>query len=297
MIEIYTDGAYNPALNQGGWVAVIVDNQQKHIFSAIVKETTSNRMEITAAIEAISRTPQGSEVIVYTDSQYLFGTVTKGWQRKVNRDLWAKLDAAVSQRKVHWRWIEQSNKNPFHIEAHSLATTLASQTEMPTSPATPLAAPALTHLDAAGRPKMVDISGKPDTRREAIAKGIVRMQPATLDLIKKGKTAKGDVLSVAQLAGIMSAKKTPDLIPLAHPILVGDIKIEFSLDEANSAIEITTTVSSTGKTGVEMEALTATAVTALTIYDMCKAIDRGMRIENIRLVKKSGGRSGTITLE
>ncbi len=297
MIEIYTDGAYNPALNQGGWAAVIIDKQQKHTFSGIVKETTSNRMEITAAIEAISRTPQGSEVIVYTDSQYLFGTVTKGWQRKVNRDLWAKLDAAVSQRKVHWRWIDQSNKNPFHIEAHSLATTLASQTEMPASPPTPLAAPALTHLDTAGRPKMVDISDKPDTRREAIAKGIVRMQAATLELIKKGKAAKGDVLSIAQLAGIMAAKKTPDLIPLAHPILISDIKIEFSLDEANGAIEITTTVSSTGKTGVEMEALTATAVTALTIYDMCKAIDRGMRIENIRLVKKSGGRSGTITLE
>ena len=155
----------------------------------------------------------------------------------------------------------------------------------------------LTHMDESGRPRMVDITGKPDTHREAVAKGTVRMQTATLDLIKKSKMAKGDVLAVAQLAGIMAAKQTPNLIPLCHPILIDDIKIEFNMDEKNSAVEITTTVESVGKTGVEMEALTATAVAALTIYDMCKAVDRGMKIENIRLIKKSGGKSGTITLE
>jgi cyclic pyranopterin monophosphate synthase len=155
----------------------------------------------------------------------------------------------------------------------------------------------LTHLDKAGRPRMVDVTGKADTARIAVARGVVRMRPATFQLIKQGGTAKGDVLSVAQLAGIMAAKKTPDLIPLCHPILIGNVNIEFTPDEANSVIEITATVESTGKTGVEMEALTATAVTALTIYDMCKAIDRGMKIENIRLVKKSGGKSGTIALE
>jgi len=144
---------------------------------------------------------------------------------------------------------------------------------------------------------MVDISEKPDTQREAVAKGVVRVQAATLDLIKKGTTPKGDVLSVAQLAGIMAAKQTPHLIPLCHPIPIGDIKVEFSLDEENNAINITTTVKSIGKTGVEMEALTATAVTALTIYDMCKAVDRGIQIESIRLIRKSGGKSGTITLE
>jgi len=144
---------------------------------------------------------------------------------------------------------------------------------------------------------MVNVTGKPDTHREAVAKGTVRMQPTTLELLKKGKTAKGDVLAVAQLAGIMAAKQTPNLIPLCHPVLISDIRIEFSLDAKDSTVEITTTVESTGKTGVEMEALTATAVTALTIYDMCKAVDRGMRIENIRLIRKSGGKSGTITLE
>jgi len=155
----------------------------------------------------------------------------------------------------------------------------------------------LTHIDASGRPRMVDVSHKPDTQREAVARGMVRMKASTLALIKGGVTAKGEVLAVAQLAGIMAAKETPRLIPLCHPVLIGDIKIEFGLDEEGSAVEITTTVRSTGKTGVEMEALTATAVAALTIYDMCKAVDRGMRIENIRLVRKTGGKSGTIDLE
>jgi cyclic pyranopterin phosphate synthase len=155
----------------------------------------------------------------------------------------------------------------------------------------------LSHMDDAGRPRMVDITGKPDTARQAVAKGMVRMQAATLHMIKQGGTAKGDVLSVAQLAGTMAAKRTPDLIPLCHPILIENIKVDFSPDEANSTVEITSTVESSGKTGVEMEALTATAVAALTIYDMCKAVDRGIKIESIRLVRKSGGKSGTIELE
>ena len=144
---------------------------------------------------------------------------------------------------------------------------------------------------------MVDVSGKADTRRKAVAKGTVRMQASTFDLIKKGKMEKGDVLAVAQLAGIMAAKQTPGLIPLCHPLLIDDVEIEFDLDEKNGSIEIKTTVGGTGKTGVEMEALTATAITALTIYDMCKAVDRGMKIENIRLIRKSGGKSGAIDLE
>ena len=155
----------------------------------------------------------------------------------------------------------------------------------------------LSHMDDEGRPRMVDVTGKTDTDRMAVAKGIVRMQPETFRIIKRGRTAKGDVLTTAKLAGIMAAKKTPDLIPLCHPILIGNVDIDFNLEEANSTVEITATVRSTGKTGVEMEAMTATAVAALTIYDMSKAVDRGMKIENIRLVKKSGGKSGTIELE
>jgi len=304
LVEIYTDGAYNPVLGQGGWGAVVVEGGQKQVFSGRVKRTTSNRMEITAALEGILRTPQGSEVVVYTDSQYLFGCMSRGWQRRANRDLWEELDVAVSQRRVRWQWIDRTT-NPFHKEAHALATNLASQAEMlrpmpsekqKPQPKTPVAEE-LTHIDASGRPRMVDVTQKPDTHREAVAKGIVRMKASTLDLLQSGEIAKGDVLAVAQLAGIMAAKQTPNLIPLCHPILLGDVKVEFSLDEKNSVVEITTTVKSTSKTGVEMEALTATAATALTIYDMCKAVDRGIKIENIRLIRKSGGKSGTITLE
>jgi cyclic pyranopterin phosphate synthase len=155
----------------------------------------------------------------------------------------------------------------------------------------------LTHMDDAGRPRMVDVGGKSDTVRQAVARGKVTMQPTTFEMIKQGGFVKGDVLAVAQLAGISAAKKTPDLIPLCHTILIDSIKVEFQFDEVNNSVEITSTVDSTGKTGVEMEALTATAVAALTIYDMCKAVDRGMKIENIRLVRKSGGKSGKIELE
>jgi cyclic pyranopterin phosphate synthase len=157
--------------------------------------------------------------------------------------------------------------------------------------------PRLTHLDEQGRPRMVDVGAKPDTQREAVTRGTVHMKAATLELIKKGQIAKGDVLTVAQIAGIQAAKRTPDLIPLCHPLLLSDIQVEFEIDDANHAIGITSTVKNTGKTGVEMEALTATAVAALTIYDMCKAVDRGMRIDNVRLVRKSGGKSGLIELE
>jgi cyclic pyranopterin phosphate synthase len=155
----------------------------------------------------------------------------------------------------------------------------------------------LTHIDKQGRPRMVDISAKAATKRQAIAKGLVRMKAETLEQIKQGQTKKGEVLTTAQLAGIMAAKKTPELIPLCHPIPIDEVAVDFKLDEKNSAVEITSTARSTGKTGVEMEAMTAAAVAALTIYDMCKGIDRGMKIENIRLVYKSGGKSGKITLE
>jgi cyclic pyranopterin phosphate synthase len=144
---------------------------------------------------------------------------------------------------------------------------------------------------------MVDVGGKPITKRQAVARGKVLMQTATLNSIKKGKLPKGDVLAAARVAGIMAAKETYRLIPLCHPLLIEDVDIEFSLDEKASAVEITATVKGSGKTGFEMEALTAVAVIGLTIYDMCKTVDQTLRIDNIRLVKKSGGKSGTIKLE
>jgi cyclic pyranopterin phosphate synthase len=155
----------------------------------------------------------------------------------------------------------------------------------------------LTHLDAEGHVQMVDVGHKADTERVAVAKGEVSMQPETLRLIAEGGLPKGDVLTTAQLAGIMAAKQTPNLIPLCHPLLLTKVDVAFKVDEAASRIEITATVRTRGKTGVEMEALTAVSVAALTIYDMAKAVEKGMRIHNVRLVRKSGGKSGDVVLE
>lgn len=151
----------------------------------------------------------------------------------------------------------------------------------------------LTHFDEEGKARMVDVSDKAATERIATAKGAVLMQPATLALIKEGGVKKGDVLSVARLAGIMGAKRTPDLIPLCHPLFLTSVQVDLTLDEARNAVDITATCKLTGKTGVEMEALTAVSVAALTVYDMCKAVDKGMQITDIRLTHKSGGKSGT----
>jgi cyclic pyranopterin phosphate synthase len=155
----------------------------------------------------------------------------------------------------------------------------------------------LTHLDESGRVQMVDVGQKPDTERVAVAKGEVLMQPETLRLIAEGGVPKGDVLTTAQIAGIMAAKRTPDLIPLCHPLQLTKVDVDFEIDEANTRVEITATVRCRGKTGVEMEALTAVSIAALTIYDMVKAVERTMRISNIRLVRKSGGKSGEWRLE
>src|SRR6266540_18176 len=152
--------------------------------------------------------------------------------------------------------------------------------------------PSLSHLDASGRARMVDVSAKDDSERVAVAKGKVTMRPETLALLVRGEIAKGNVLTTAQVAGIMAAKKTHELIPMCHPLLLTGIAVDFDPDEQLNAVEITATVRTTGKTGVEMEALTAVTVAGLTVYDMCKAVDRGMRIEGIRLVSKTGGKSG-----
>lgn len=151
----------------------------------------------------------------------------------------------------------------------------------------------LTHFDEAGNAVMVDVSAKPATERIAVARGRVVMQPATLETIAARALKKGDALAVAQLAGIMAAKRTAELIPLCHPLPLSSVSVTLTPDPASNAVEIEATVKTTGPTGVEMEALTAVSVAALTLYDMAKAIDRGMRIEAVRLVRKSGGKSGT----
>lgn len=155
----------------------------------------------------------------------------------------------------------------------------------------------LTHVDEQGNIRMVDVGAKADTERVAVARGEVHMRPETLRLIAQDELPKGDVLTTAQLAGIMAAKQTPNLIPLCHPLLLTQIDVGFEIDSEASKIIITGTVRTRGKTGVEMEALTAVSVAALTLYDMAKAIEKGMRIQNIRLVRKSGGKSGDLILE
>ena len=153
----------------------------------------------------------------------------------------------------------------------------------------------LTHFDERGSARMVDVAAKPETHRVAVAAGRIRMLPATLALVREGGARKGDVLGVARVAAIQAAKRTSELVPLCHPVALTSVAVDFALDEAASAVECRATVECTARTGVEMEALAAVQVGLLTIYDMCKAVDRGMTMEGIRLVEKRGGKSGTWT--
>jgi len=155
----------------------------------------------------------------------------------------------------------------------------------------------LSHLDEQGNARMVDVSGKDVTSRQATARGRVLMRPETLAMIVEGRAPKGDVLATARIAGIMAAKRTHELIPLCHPLPVSGVSVDLAPSEDGAAIEIEATVRVSGQTGVEMEALTAVSVAALTVYDMCKAVERSMQIEGIRLVAKSGGKSGAYSAE
>ncbi len=157
--------------------------------------------------------------------------------------------------------------------------------------------PKLTHIDRSGRVQMVDVGAKDETDRLAIARGEVRMKKETLQLIREGAIKKGDVLTVARIAGIGAAKRTAELIPLAHPLALTHVDVDLSIDPALPGVQITASVKTTGRTGVEMEALTAVAVAALTVYDMAKAAEKTMKIQNIRLVEKHGGRSGDVVNE
>jgi cyclic pyranopterin phosphate synthase len=183
------------------------------------------------------------------------------------------------------------------VERDQLHTAALAALAQPVPPPQPAPPPQLTHLNAQGEAHMVDVGAKADTQREARACGTVVMQKETLQLIMDGNTPKGDVLATARIAGIMAAKRTSDLIPLCHPLMISHVGVEIMPDEGNSALLVEATVRTTGKTGVEMEALTAVSVAALTIYDMCKAVDRAMRITDVRLAEKHGGKSGSIVLE
>jgi len=325
-LTIYTDGSCLGNPGPGGWGAIVFDGTgDAQQLSGHEAHTTNNRMELMAAIQGLEAAPVGSKVVLYSDSGYLVNTMTKNWKRRVNHDLWGQLDALSGSRSVEWRWVRGHNGDRWNEAADRLAGSamkLAADgkfdeeydgeagpmssgpksNEESSSPQGDIfesnkPADSLTHLDDEGRAKMVDVGAKPITDREATARGHVSVLPDTLRLIKEGLMKKGDVLTIAQLAGIMGAKQTSNLIPLCHPLPINKINVELQLDEEHQRIEISATVSTSAKTGVEMEALTAVSIAALTVYDMVKAVDRGVRIEAIRLVRKTGGQSGDINLE
>ena len=306
-ISIYIDGACNMQTRQGGWGAVLEQDGLHVHLSASEHKTTNQRMEVAAAINALEATPPGSTVTVTSDSEYLVKTMTAGWKRKANTDLWSILDTLAAARQVTWHWVRGHEGHDGNEEANALAQWRAGTGPKPgpcplEQSATPEQAPALsparlTHLDEQGRAAMVDVSAKPETEREAIAKGAVVMRPETLALIRAGQVKKGDVLATARIAGVMAAKQTASLIPLCHPLPVSYVGVDLELDERTSSVLITATARTVGRTGVEMEALTAVTVAALTVYDMCKSADRAMHIQDVRLVAKRGGKSGDLLLE
>lgn len=285
MVEIYIDGSCVGNPGPGGWAAILLRDGERLELKGSEPQATSNRMELMAAINALAHVPEGEEAIVYSDSQYLVKTMKAGQRRKKNLDLWEKLERLSEVRKVSWVWLRGHAGHPENEQAHKLAQEMAERAQRP------------THFDSTGKVHMVDVSEKSPTLRMAVARGRIGMKPSTLELIRRGEVAKGDVLAVAKIAGILAAKRAHELIPLCHPLQISHISLDFDLDEEKGEVEVAATVRATERTGVEMEALTAVAVSLLTIYDMCKAVDRGMRIREIRLVRKSGGKSGEIVLE
>ena len=308
MIEIYTDGSALDNPGPGGWAAILIDGSVTSHVSGGERRTTNNRMEITAAIKGLEAVSEGKSVKIFSDSQYVVNTMTRNWKRRANTDLWAMLDAEVARHDVEWQWVRGHVGNRYNEEADRLAVeeakTQAGADSRPqireTSPApavTPAPQPRLTHLDESGAARMVDVGAKPETQRVAVARGRVEMAGDTLRLIRSNGFEKGDVIGIARVAGIMAAKQVPQLIPLCHSIPLDGVDVGFAFDAEAGWVNIEATARTTAKTGVEMEALTAVTVAALTIYDMCKSADRGMRIEGVRLVSKSGGRSGDFAAE
>lgn len=296
MIDIYTDGACSGNPGPGGWGAVVVIDGLRTILKGGIDYTTNNRMEMVAVIEGLKSLPSKSDVTVHTDSTYITNTMTKGWRRKANVDLWKEIDSLVDQLSVTWKWIKGHAGNELNELADSTAFS-ESQSMLKKINLNSKAAGKkgagnenLSHVDSTGEANMVDVGPKSKTFRTAQAEGWVRMKPSTLKLIKENSIGKGDVLSVAKVAGIMAAKKTSDLIPLCHPLPVDKISIEMSIDETSSAVHVLTEASTYNNTGIEMEALMAVSISCLTIYDMCKSAERTITIEGIRLLKKMGGR-------
>ena len=291
MIEIYTDGACIGNPGKGGWAAIILENASKRVTRGNEAHTTNNRMEILAVIKGLEAIPEFVDVKVFSDSQYVVKTMTLNWKRKANEDLWQRLDVETGKRRVTWEWVKGHSDNILNREVDAVARREAYMADDTTSNEP------FTHIDDYGNAQMVDITQKSTTERIAVAVGSVVMRPETVALIKDLGIGKGDVLAVARIAGIMAAKNTSQLIPLCHPIPVESVGVSFIMNDAGNTIDITAIARTTAKTGIEMEAMVAVSVAALTIYDMCKGTDRTMHVEGVRLVEKRGGSSGDIVLE
>ena len=280
---LYTDGSCIGNPGPGGWASIIIINDVKTTLSGSDEETTNNKMEITAVIKGLEQFPENSSVKIFTDSEYVINTMTKNWKRNTNLDLWNRLDSFVINRTIEWNWVKGHSGNKLNDEADLIANGEAKKI---------IQKKKLTHLNKEGNAQMVDTSTKGITERIAIVSGKILMKKETLDTALKGNLKKGDLFSVAKTSGINAAKWTHLLIPMCHPIPVSNVVIDIVPNHNMTGLEITSTVKANWNTGVEMEAFTAVSITCLTIFDMCKSLDKSMKIEDIHLVHKAGGASG-----
>ena len=286
MIKIYTDGSCLGNPGPGGWGAVIIypDGNEKELSGADL-DTTNNRMELQSVIEALDYLESGSIVELFSDSLYVLNTITKGWKKKANIDLWDKLESKIQKHSnISWYWVKGHSGDFYNEKVNDLAQGKAEMVKTNN----------LSHISEEGNVQMVDVGQKTDSERIAIAKGYVKVSKDIILQVLEANNPKGDVLNVSRIAGIMAAKRTPELIPLCHQIDLNHVDISIDIDEENNRFIIEATAKSNSKTGVEMESLVAVSVTALTIYDMTKAIDHDSLISEIHLVSKSGGKSGNI---
>ena len=290
--EIYTDGSCIGNPGQGGWAGLIIDDQKIETeISGFDLNTTNNRMELLAVIKSIEKLEDGSAINLYSDSQYVINSITKNWKKEKNVDLWNELEKVLVNKSVQWFWVRGHSDNEFNNRVDRLARNTSKQIPKEDQDFF------LTHLNNEGKIQMVDIDSKASTKREAMAEALVQFQPKTLEIVMEGGLKKGDVFTVAKIAGITGSKKTSDLIPLCHKINLSHVDINFDVDIEKAQVKIISSVKAEYKTGVEMEALTAVMCAGLTIYDMCKSIDKLITIKEVKLIRKSGGKSGDFVLE
>jgi molybdenum cofactor biosynthesis protein MoaC len=278
---VYTDGSCIPNPGSGGWAYEIRNSMDEIIDSSsgFDKNTTNNRMELTAVIKSLQSDyiKSNSVVTIKSDSQLIIHTMNKNWKKKENTDLWNDLDEYKKGKNLHceWEWV----KAHAGIEGNENVDQKANQEAK------------MSHLSNDGNVNMVDVSDKNQTIRVAKATSKIKLSKTAFEMTKSNDSKKGNVLATARIAGILAAKKTHELIPLCHQINLTNINIDFILDDLGF-ITVDSKVKCIGNTGVEMEALTSVTVASLTIYDMLKSVDKRIVINDIHLISKSGGKSG-----